>query len=32
MFDKLQHIEDRYNKLTELLMDPEVINDSKKIT
>lgn len=31
MFDKLQHIEDRYNKLTELLMDPEVINDSKKL-
>ncbi|RPF54091.1 peptide chain release factor 1 [Aquisalibacillus elongatus] len=31
MFDKLQNIEDRYNKLTELLMDPEVINDSKKL-
>ncbi|GEL77268.1 peptide chain release factor 1 [Tenuibacillus multivorans] len=31
MIDKLQSIEDRYNKLTELLMDPEVINDSNKL-
>ncbi|MGM8214992.1 peptide chain release factor 1 [Bacillaceae bacterium W0354] len=31
MFDKLQSLEDRYNKLTELLMDPEVINDSNKL-
>lgn len=31
MFDKLQAIEDRYNKLTELLMDPEVISDSDKL-
>ncbi|MBU6079744.1 MULTISPECIES: peptide chain release factor 1 [Allobacillus] len=31
MFDKLQNIEDRYNQLTEKLMDPEVINDSNKL-
>ena len=31
MLDKLQSIEDRYNKLTELLMDPNVINDANKL-
>ncbi|GEN44286.1 peptide chain release factor 1 [Alkalibacillus haloalkaliphilus] len=31
MFDKLQNLEDRYNQLTDLLMDPEVINDSNKL-
>ncbi|MDQ0160588.1 peptide chain release factor 1 [Alkalibacillus salilacus] len=31
MLEKLQHIEDRYNQLTDLLMDPEVINDSNKL-
>jgi peptide chain release factor 1 len=31
MLDKLQSLEDRYEKLNELLSDPEVINDSKKI-
>ncbi|NIK11869.1 peptide chain release factor 1 [Alkalibacillus almallahensis] len=31
MLEKLQHMEDRYNQLTDLLMDPEVINDSNKL-
>jgi peptide chain release factor 1 len=31
MLDKLQSLEDRYEKLNELLSDPEVINDSKKL-
>ncbi|PKR77728.1 peptide chain release factor 1 [Halalkalibacillus sediminis] len=31
MLEKLQGLEDRYNKLTELLMDPEVIGDSNKL-
>ncbi|GAA0468803.1 peptide chain release factor 1 [Alkalibacillus silvisoli] len=31
MYDKLQNLEDRYNQLTDLLMDPEVINDSNKL-
>ncbi|CAM3767120.1 peptide chain release factor 1 [Alkalicoccus chagannorensis] len=31
MFDRLQSVEDRYDQLTELLMDPEVINDTKKL-
>ncbi|WP_147802732.1 peptide chain release factor 1 [Alkalicoccus halolimnae] len=31
MFDRLQAVEDRYNQLTELLMDPDVINDNKKL-
>ncbi|MFJ8258964.1 peptide chain release factor 1 [Peribacillus asahii] len=31
MFDRLQAVEDRYERLNELLSDPEVINDSKKL-
>ncbi|MFD1336547.1 peptide chain release factor 1 [Oceanobacillus iheyensis] len=31
MLDRLQSLEDRYNKLNEMLSDPEVINDSKKL-
>ncbi|WP_132770703.1 peptide chain release factor 1 [Tepidibacillus fermentans] len=31
MFDRLQELEDRYNQLSEYLMDPEVINDPKKL-
>ncbi len=31
MFDRLQAVEDRYDRLNELLSDPEVINDTKKL-
>ncbi|MED4202860.1 peptide chain release factor 1 [Neobacillus mesonae] len=31
MFDRLQSVEDRYDRLNELLSDPEIINDSKKL-
>ncbi|MCP8617419.1 peptide chain release factor 1 [Salirhabdus salicampi] len=31
MLDKLHALEDRYEKLNELLSDPEVINDTKKL-
>ena len=31
MFDRLQIVEDRYEKLNELLSDPEIINDTKKL-
>ncbi|MFE7063654.1 peptide chain release factor 1 [Sutcliffiella sp. NPDC057660] len=31
MFDRLQAVEMRYDKLTELLSDPEVISDTKKL-
>lgn len=31
MIDRLQTLEDRYNKLNELLSDPEVISDTKKL-
>ncbi|MDR6999378.1 peptide chain release factor 1 [Neobacillus niacini] len=31
MFDRLQSVEDRYEKLNELLSDPEIINDPKKL-
>lgn len=31
MFDRLQSVEDRYEQLTELLMDPDVIGDNKKL-
>lgn len=31
MFDRLQSVEDRYEQLTELLMDPDVISDNKKL-
>jgi peptide chain release factor 1 len=31
MFDRLQAVEDRYEKLTELLSDPDIINDPKKL-
>jgi peptide chain release factor 1 len=31
VFDRLQAVEDRYEKLNELLSDPEIINDTKKL-
>jgi peptide chain release factor 1 len=31
MFDRLQAVEDRYDKLNEFLSDPEILNDSKKL-
>ncbi|GIN86492.1 peptide chain release factor 1 [Heyndrickxia sporothermodurans] len=31
MFDRLQAVEDRYEKLNELLSDPEIVNDTKKL-
>lgn len=31
MFDRLQSVEDRYERLNELLSDPEIISDSKKL-
>ncbi|MDW7614739.1 peptide chain release factor 1 [Peribacillus simplex] len=31
MFDRLQAVEDRYERLNELLSDPEIINDNKKL-
>jgi len=31
VFDRLQSVEDRYEKLNELLSDPQIINDSKKL-
>ncbi|MFC3039623.1 peptide chain release factor 1 [Virgibacillus xinjiangensis] len=31
MLDRLQALEDRYNKLNELLSDPEIINDTGKL-
>ncbi|WP_010648384.1 peptide chain release factor 1 [Oceanobacillus massiliensis] len=31
MLDRLQTLEDRYNKLNEMLSDPEVISDTKKL-
>lgn len=31
MLDRLKSIEDRYEKLNELLSDPEVVNDPKKL-
>ncbi len=31
MFDRLQSVEDRYEKLNELLSDPEVVNNSEKL-
>ncbi|MEH7107567.1 MULTISPECIES: peptide chain release factor 1 [Bacillaceae] len=31
MFDRLQSVEDRFERLNELLSDPEIINDSKKL-
>ncbi|WP_027965192.1 peptide chain release factor 1 [Halalkalibacillus halophilus] len=31
MFDKLEHLEERYDQLTDLLMDPEVIGNSNKL-
>lgn len=31
MFDRLQSVEDRYDKLNELLSDPDVVNDTKKL-
>ncbi|AJD92355.1 peptide chain release factor 1 [Jeotgalibacillus malaysiensis] len=31
MFDRLQAVEDRYDKLNELLSDPEIVNDTTKL-
>lgn len=31
MFDRLQSVEDRYDKLNELLSDPDVVNDLNKL-
>ncbi|MCU9613315.1 peptide chain release factor 1 [Caldibacillus lycopersici] len=31
MFDRLQAVEDRYEKLNELLSDPDVVSDAKKL-
>jgi len=31
MFDRLQAVEDRYDRLNEFLSDPEILNDSKKL-
>ncbi len=31
MFDRLQAVEDRYERLNELLSDPEIVNDTKKL-
>jgi len=31
VFDRLQSVEDRYERLNELLSDPNIINDSKKL-
>lgn len=31
MFDRLQSVEDRYDKLNELLSDPDVVNDTSKL-
>ncbi|EUJ48815.1 peptide chain release factor 1 [Listeria rocourtiae FSL F6-920] len=32
MYDRLQAVEDRYDELNELLSDPNVVSDAKKIT
>ncbi|AGX06605.1 MULTISPECIES: peptide chain release factor 1 [Bacillaceae] len=31
MYDRLQAVEDRYERLNELLSDPEIVNDTKKL-
>jgi peptide chain release factor 1 len=31
LFDRLQAVEDRYERLNELLSDPEIVNDTKKL-
>ncbi|MFB1082077.1 peptide chain release factor 1 [Jeotgalibacillus sp. JSM ZJ347] len=31
MFDRLQAVEDRYDKLNEMLSDPEIVNDTTKL-
>jgi peptide chain release factor 1 len=31
VFDRLQSVEDRYERLNELLSDPEIVNDTKKL-
>jgi len=31
MFDRLQAVEDRYERLNELLSDPDVVSDNKKL-
>ncbi|WP_313893349.1 peptide chain release factor 1 [Psychrobacillus sp.] len=31
MFDRLQSVEDRYDKLNEMLSDPDVVNDTNKL-
>lgn len=32
MFDRLQAVEDRYERLNELLSDPDIVSDTKKLT
>ena len=31
MFDRLQSVEDRYDRLNELLSDPDIVNDMNKL-
>ena len=31
MFDRLQSVEDRYDRLNELLSDPDIVNDTNKL-
>ena len=31
MFDRLQAVEDRYERLNELLSDPDIVSDTKKL-
>ena len=31
MFDRLQAVEDRYERLNELLSDPDIVSDSNKL-
>ena len=31
MFDRLQAVEDRYERLHELLSDPDIVSDSNKL-
>ena len=32
MFDRLQAVEDRYERLNEFLSDPDIVSDTKKLT
>ena len=31
MYDRLQSVEERYDRLNELLSDPEIVNDATKL-